>query len=141
MFWFYFICLFYQSSWLYILSTYLPTYLPTYLFMSLPENQVLIHLFWLHLCVVPKFVVIHTLYLPTYLPTYLLIHVTATEPSPNPLCISTQFNPSGKELIQTTNLWLFDGPFPIECVRSGFIMDFLWKLVDFNGWEWCMLES
>jgi len=31
--------------------------------------------------------------------------------------------PSGKELIQTTNPWLFNGPFPLECVHNGLLME------------------
>jgi hypothetical protein len=39
-----------------------------------------------------------------------------------PLCASTQVRPSGNDLIQTTNSWLFNGPFPLECVHiiNGF---------------------
>jgi len=54
---------------------------------------------------------------------------TTIEPIPKPLCTSTQVRPSGKELIQTTNPWLFDGPFPLNCVHSGFS-------VEIGGLEW-----
>jgi hypothetical protein len=48
---------------------------------------------------------------------------TTIKPVLKPLCISTQIRPSGKELIQTTNLWLFNGPFPLECVHNGLLVD------------------
>jgi hypothetical protein len=58
----------------------------------------------------------------------------------------------GKELIQTIDPWLFSGPFPIECVHNGLLMDFILNfswihngfLMEIGGlqcWEWCMVES
>ncbi len=128
-----FVCFTQVHGYTYSLPTYLPTYLPIHVTIRIPSPNPLVLISFVCLTQVCGY---------TYsLPTYILIHVTIRKPSPNPLCISTQFKPSGKEFIQTTNLWLFDGPFPTKCVHSGFIMDFLWKLVDFNGWEWCMVES
>ncbi len=54
---------------------------------------------------------------------------TTRKHGPNPLCTSTQLRLSEKKLIQTTNPWLFGGPFSLECVHSGFV-------VETSGFQW-----
>jgi hypothetical protein len=52
-------------------------------------------------------------------------HYTTIKPGPNP---KYALPPKlGKEFIQITNMWLFDGPFPLEWVHSGLLMDFILK--------------
>jgi hypothetical protein len=56
---------------------------------------------------------------------YFIVATTITKPILKPLCTSTQVRPSGNDLIETINPWLFSGPFPFECVYNGLLKDFI----------------